>query len=108
MSKKCDVIKAECEHYIYQLDSNGEVAIRYCTHTDNPSKYEGNCNHTLCPITTNQVFKDKRKIKKERRKKHFFIDPDRRKNTFNRRGNEIKRIEREKRKEFERHLKAQR
>lgn len=51
MSEKCPIITAECDHYLYQLDSNGEVAISHCKHPDNPSDYEGNCNYTLCPLS---------------------------------------------------------
>ena len=50
MSEKCPVITAECEFYMYQFDSNGEVAICYCNHPDNKNDYEGNCEHALCPI----------------------------------------------------------
>lgn len=47
----CLVLKAHCEFYSYQCDSNGEVAICHCTHPDNPENTEGNCRHAVCPIT---------------------------------------------------------
>jgi hypothetical protein len=50
----CHVIEAQCDHYSYQCDSNGEVAISHCTHPDNPSDYEGNCTHAKCPKTDEQ------------------------------------------------------
>lgn len=52
-------------------------------------------------------FNNRRK-KKDRRIIYCFIDNDRRKGAINRRGEEIRKIKREKRKQFERHLKAQR
>lgn len=48
----CPVIASHCEFYGYQCDSNGEIAICYCAHKDNPGNHEGNCTHTLCPITS--------------------------------------------------------
>jgi hypothetical protein len=48
--EKCPVIVAECEHYAYQYDRNGDVVIVFCSHPDNPNKYEGNCLYSLCPI----------------------------------------------------------
>ncbi|MDH5572770.1 MAG: hypothetical protein OEY89_13470 [Gammaproteobacteria bacterium] len=46
---KCPVVDDQCKFYIWQEDSNGEVAIDHCTHKDNPSDYEGNCKSELCP-----------------------------------------------------------
>ncbi len=47
----CPIIEAHCDYYGYQCDSNGEVAISYCSHTDNPTEVEGNCTHALCPLS---------------------------------------------------------
>ncbi len=46
----CPVIQAHCNYYCYQCDNNGEVAICYCKHPDNPTDTEGNCSLNLCPI----------------------------------------------------------
>ena len=52
MREDCPVIAGSCDHYMYQCDSNGEVAICHCKHPDNPDgDHEGNCTHTLCPLT---------------------------------------------------------
>ena len=47
----CPVLNAHCKYYTYRCDSNGEVAICYCTHPDNVNDYEGNCTRTLCPLS---------------------------------------------------------
>ena len=47
----CPVIKAHCEHFMYQCDNNGEVAICYCKHPENENNDEGNCTYPLCPLT---------------------------------------------------------
>lgn len=47
----CHVIKAQCQYFSYQCDSHGEVAISHCGHPKNHSEFEGNCTHTLCPLT---------------------------------------------------------
>ena len=46
----CPVIEASCIYYAYQCDRNGEIAICFCSHEDNPNISEGNCSHTLCPL----------------------------------------------------------
>lgn len=46
----CPVIKAHCNYFSYQCDSNGEIAISHCGHDDNQSDYEGNCTDVLCPV----------------------------------------------------------
>lgn len=51
----CPVINTHCEYYAYQYDRNGEVAICYCTHKDNPVDLEGNCQHSLCPIMPQEI-----------------------------------------------------
>ena len=48
--KCCPVLGTYCERYAYQCDSNGDVAICYCNHSDNHNDYEGSCTDTLCPI----------------------------------------------------------
>jgi len=48
--EKCPVTKSYCEHYIYQCDSNGEVAIDHCCHPENHKDEEGNCTASLCPF----------------------------------------------------------
>jgi len=53
----CPVIKAHCEYFGYQCDSNGEVAISYCAHKDNPCESEGNCTHDLCPLILEKEIK---------------------------------------------------
>lgn len=50
----CPVIEAHCKYYNYQYDSNGELVISFCSHPDNPNEYEGNCQHSLCPLTKGQ------------------------------------------------------
>lgn len=46
----CPIIQAHCMYYGYQCDSNGDIAICFCSHPDNPDNHEGNCRHQLCPI----------------------------------------------------------
>lgn len=48
--EKCKIIDADCEYFYYRCDRNGEVVIVFCDHADNTDKYEGNCQHSLCPI----------------------------------------------------------
>lgn len=45
----CPVLAEHCTYYLYQCDSNGEVAICYCSHPQNKNEYEGNCAALLCP-----------------------------------------------------------
>lgn len=45
----CPVIDMHCEYFAYQCDSNGEIAISYCSHPKNKSGTEGNCINELCP-----------------------------------------------------------
>ena len=47
----CPIITAHCNYFSYQCDNFGEVAISHCTHPNNKSEFEGNCTHTLCPLT---------------------------------------------------------
>ena len=49
-SVPCPVTNERCEHFIFQEDSNGEVAICHCTHSDNADECEGNCTVELCPL----------------------------------------------------------
>ncbi len=51
----CPVLNAYCKHYFYQHDSNGQVAICYCSHPNNINNYEGNCIHMLCPRAVNET-----------------------------------------------------
>lgn len=44
----CPIIEAHCDYYSYQYDRNDELVL---SHSDNKSEYEGNCTHTLCPLT---------------------------------------------------------
>ena len=48
--EKCPVIDDHCKHFAYQLDRNGEVAITYCTHSENKDDREGNTTGSLCPL----------------------------------------------------------
>jgi len=50
--EKCPAINDECNHYSYQLDNCGQVAIEYCTHPENSKDEEGNCTSFLCPLCT--------------------------------------------------------
>jgi len=50
MTEKCPVLNKICEHYSYQCDRNGKVAINHCKHSDNVSEFEGNCTSALCPL----------------------------------------------------------
>lgn len=47
--ENCPVIDMQCDHFMYQCDRNGEVAISHCKHPDNKSEFEGNCINELCP-----------------------------------------------------------
>lgn len=48
----CPVLLAHCKYYSYQYDSFGDVVICHCSHPDNAdSEHEGNCTHTLCPLS---------------------------------------------------------
>lgn len=53
-SEPCPVLLGICEHFIYQCDNNGEVAISHCKHPDNSNDYEGNCTTEYCPIYAGQ------------------------------------------------------
>jgi len=46
-----NVIEANCDYYSYQCDNNREVVICYCNHPDNTDDHEGNCTHSLCPLS---------------------------------------------------------
>ena len=47
----CPVIGSHCQHYGYQLDSNGEVAIEHCAHPEHPEpEHEGNVQFMKCPL----------------------------------------------------------
>ena len=46
----CHVINNMCRYYTCQLDENDDIAIEHCTHPDNSSNTEGNCEITLCPL----------------------------------------------------------
>ena len=52
----CPVSGKQCKFYIYQLDSNGEVAICHCTHKENLDPSEGNCTKGLCPLLPQKAF----------------------------------------------------
>lgn len=39
-----------CEYLLTQEDRNGDVAISYCKHPNNPKDEEGNCTPSNCPI----------------------------------------------------------
>ena len=39
-----------CKYYVDQKDQNGDIAICFCNHPDNPDDREGNCRHSICPI----------------------------------------------------------
>jgi hypothetical protein len=41
---------AKCEHFGHQTDHNGDVAITFCSHEDNPEDSEGNCRSVICPL----------------------------------------------------------
>ncbi len=46
-----ELIRSNCKYYSNQLDIHGDIVLIYCDHPDNPNKLEGNCTHTLCPMT---------------------------------------------------------
>jgi len=48
----CPAIMAPCDHYIFQTDSNDEVAIDHCKHPENSKDGEGNTTSLLCPLCT--------------------------------------------------------
>lgn len=39
-----------CEYFTCQRDRNNDIALTFCKHPKNPSKYEGNTRPLLCPI----------------------------------------------------------
>jgi hypothetical protein len=39
-----------CEHFTYQEDCNGEIAITHCAHGKNLDKLEGNTKVISCPF----------------------------------------------------------
>lgn len=47
----CSIIEAHCDYYSCQYDRNDELVLSYCDHPKNPEGVEGNCTHTLCPLT---------------------------------------------------------
>lgn len=51
MREKCEVIDKQCDYFNYQKDSNGDITIVFCNHPKNPNQFEGNCQHSLCPLT---------------------------------------------------------
>ena len=50
VKEDCPVINNHCQHYSYQTDNFGQVAIEHCTHPDNSLDTEGNCTKKSCPI----------------------------------------------------------
>lgn len=50
LKEKCPVKNDYCDHYSFQYDRNGEVAIEFCGHSDNEDECEGNCLADLCPL----------------------------------------------------------
>jgi len=48
--EKCEVINQQCEYFVYQKDSNGDITIVFCNHPKNPDQFEDNCRHNLCPL----------------------------------------------------------
>lgn len=40
----------QCRFYCDQKDRNGDIAITFCSHMDNPNKAEGNTTAKLCPL----------------------------------------------------------
>lgn len=53
-SKKQEIFERgaekHCGHFGCQHDSNGEIAISFCSHPDNLTETEGNCTPKLCPL----------------------------------------------------------
>ena len=47
-----DEQKPTCEYFAFQPDQNGDIALTYCGHPDNPEDVEGNCNFNDCPLIT--------------------------------------------------------
>ena len=45
----CPALEARCAYFTYQCDRNGELAITFCNHPDNPKEDEGNAIREYCP-----------------------------------------------------------
>lgn len=44
-----------CKYFSSLEDIHGDIVLVFCSHQDNPDKFEGNCTHDNCPLTSTEI-----------------------------------------------------